>query len=80
MIIAFRFGDRNWQGWPLTADKFAHWLSESGDATNFNLFMDYETFGEHQWSDSGILIPASSARSLAGHRGPHLYDRERNYR
>ncbi len=53
--IAFRFGDRNWQGWPLTADKFAHWLSESGDATNFNLFMDYETFGEHQWSDSGIF-------------------------
>lgn len=53
--IAFRFGDRNWAGWPLTADKFAHWLSESGDATNFNLFMDYETFGEHQWSDSGIF-------------------------
>jgi alpha-amylase len=53
--IAFRFGDREWQGWPLTADKFAHWLNESGDATNFNLFMDYETFGEHQWHESGIF-------------------------
>ncbi len=53
--ITFRFGDRTWAGWPLTADKFAHWLSESGDATNFGLFMDYETFGEHQWSDSGIF-------------------------
>jgi alpha-amylase len=53
--IAFRFGDRNWSEWPLTADKFAHWLGESGDATNFNLFMDYETFGEHQWDDSGIF-------------------------
>ncbi len=53
--IAFRFGDRNWEGWPLTADKFTHWLDESGDATNFNLFMDYETFGEHQWSESGIF-------------------------
>lgn len=53
--IAFRFGDRAWSEWPLTADKFAHWLSEAGDATNFNLFMDYETFGEHQWSDSGIF-------------------------
>lgn len=53
--IAFRFGDRNWAEWPLTADKFTHWLSESGDATNFNLFMDYETFGEHQWSESGIF-------------------------
>lgn len=53
--IAFRFGDRNWSGWPLTADKFARWLNESGDATNFNLFMDYETFGEHQWDESGIF-------------------------
>lgn len=53
--IAFRFGDRNWEGWPLTADKFTHWLNESGDATNFNLFMDYETFGEHQWDASGIF-------------------------
>lgn len=53
--IAFRFGDRGWSGWPLTADKFAHWLNESGDATNFNLFMDYETFGEHQWDESGIF-------------------------
>jgi alpha-amylase len=53
--IAFRFGDRNWEGWPLTADKFTHWLNESGEATNFNLFMDYETFGEHQWDESGIF-------------------------
>ncbi len=53
--IAFRFGDRGWNGWPLTADKFAHWLSESGEATNFNLFMDYETFGEHQWGETGIF-------------------------
>lgn len=53
--IAFRFGDRNWAEWPLTADKFVHWLESTGDATNFNLFMDYETFGEHQWSESGIF-------------------------
>ncbi len=53
--IAFRFGDRNWSEWPLTADKFTNWLSETGDATNFNLFMDYETFGEHQWEESGIF-------------------------
>jgi alpha-amylase len=53
--IAFRFGDREWPEWPLTADKFTHWLSETGDATNFDLFMDYETFGEHQWHESGIF-------------------------
>lgn len=53
--LAFRFGDQSWAEWPLTTDKFCHWLSESGDATNFNLFMDYETFGEHQWAESGIM-------------------------
>lgn len=53
--IAFRFGDRDWSEWPLTADKFAHWLNETRPATNFNLFMDYETFGEHQWEESGIF-------------------------
>jgi alpha-amylase len=53
--IAFRFGDRNWSGWPLTADKFTHWLNNTHDAQIFNLFMDYETFGEHQWDESGIF-------------------------
>ena len=53
--IAFRFGDREWSEWPLTADKFTHWLSQDPSATNFNLFMDYETFGEHQWEESGIF-------------------------
>ncbi len=53
--IAFRFGNRAWEGWPLTAGKFVNWLNESGDATNFDLFMDYETFGEHQWHETGIF-------------------------
>lgn len=53
--IAFRFGDHDWKEWPLTADKFAHWMSEDADATNFDLFMDYETFGEHQWEESGVF-------------------------
>lgn len=53
--VAFRFGDREWSEWPLTADKFTHWLSADANATNFNLFMDYETFGEHQWDTSGIF-------------------------
>jgi alpha-amylase len=53
--IAFRFGDREWSGWPLTADKFTHWLRETQEADVFNLFMDYETFGEHQWEASGIF-------------------------
>ena len=53
--IAFRFGNHEWSEWPLTADKFAGWLNQEPNATNFNLFMDYETFGEHQWEESGIF-------------------------
>ena len=54
--IAFRFSDKNWTEWPLTADKFAHWLEAiPHDQPLVNLFMDYETFGEHQWDDTGIF-------------------------
>ncbi len=60
--IAFRFSARWWDKWPLTADKFADWLSNAeGDVVN--LSMDYETFGEHHWADSGIF---SFLRSLPG--------------
>jgi len=52
--IAFRFSDRNWQEWPLTAEKYIGWL-KSSEGEIFNLFMDYETFGEHQNSDTGIF-------------------------
>jgi len=53
--IAFRFGNQAWSEWPLSADKFTRWLNDTADAETFNLFMDYETFGEHQWSDTGIF-------------------------
>lgn len=52
--IAFRFSDRSWDQWPLTADKYASWLN-SADGEIVNLFMDYETFGEHQSADTGIF-------------------------
>ena len=52
--IAFRFSNEGWPEWPLTADKFAQWVaSETGDVVN--LFMDYETFGEHQKASTGIF-------------------------
>ncbi len=54
--IAFRFGNRAWSEWPLTAEKFAGWVNQvNGNGYTVNLFMDYETFGEHQWSDTGIF-------------------------
>lgn len=54
--IAFRFSNRDWSEWPLTAEKFAQWVDQiNGDGYVCNLFMDYETFGEHQWADTGIF-------------------------
>lgn len=52
--IAFRFSDRAWDQWPLTADKYAGWLN-SADGEIVNLFMDYETLGEHQPAETGIF-------------------------
>ena len=52
--IAFRFSDKGWKDWPLTTDKFLSWLN-SADGEIINLFMDYETFGEHQKEASGIF-------------------------
>jgi len=54
--IAFRFGNRDWKEWPLTAERFAGWVDQvNGNGYVCNLFMDYETFGEHQWADTGIF-------------------------
>lgn len=53
--IAFRFSESSRSKQPLTADTYAHWLSEDKEAELYNLFMDYETFGEHQWEDTGIF-------------------------
>ena len=52
--IAFRFSNKGWNEYPLTSEKYVEWLkSETGEVVN--LFMDYETFGEHQWAETGIF-------------------------
>lgn len=59
--IAFRFSNRDWPEYPLTVDKFTNWIDhltldeKKGRNQFLNLFMDYETFGEHQWAESGIF-------------------------
>lgn len=54
--IAFRFSNRGWEEYPLHAPKFAQWVDAvNGNGQTVNLFMDYETFGEHQWEDTGIF-------------------------
>ena len=54
--IAFRFSNRDWKEWPLTVEKFVRWIhAVNGSGELINLFMDYETFGEHQWAETGIF-------------------------
>ncbi len=54
--IAFRFSQTSWPEWPLTTEKFVGWLNAvPHEQECVNLFMDYETFGEHQWPETGIF-------------------------
>ena len=54
--IAFRFSNRAWKEWPLTTEKYVNWLNSIDEKEEIiNLFMDYETFGEHQWEETGVF-------------------------
>ncbi|MDG5800445.1 glycoside hydrolase family 57 protein [Marinilabiliaceae bacterium ANBcel2] len=54
--IAFRFGDKGWSEWPLTAKKYVDWIEALDKKEEVvNIFMDYETFGEHQDKSTGIF-------------------------
>ncbi len=54
--IAFRFSNKAWEEWPLTTEKYIEWLKAVPQEEEIiNLFMDYETFGEHQWAETGIF-------------------------
>lgn len=54
--LAFRFGNKAWESYPLSAQTYASWIhAHHGDGETVNLFMDYETFGEHQWEHTGIF-------------------------
>lgn len=64
--VGFRFSSRDWDGWPLTADRWAEWVAAS-EGDSVHLFCDYETFGEHQWQETGIFeflarVPEAFAR------------------
>ena len=54
--IAFRFSDRHWKEWPLTVEKYMRWVeTDTLRGPLINLFMDFETFGENIWEDTGIF-------------------------
>ncbi len=72
--IAFRFSNKDWEEWPLDVNKFVTWLNKNEGET-INLFMDYETFGEHQWEDTGIFkfmeeLPEAVMKSNIGFKLP----------
>ncbi|MGC8556125.1 MAG: glycoside hydrolase family 57 protein [Conexivisphaera sp.] len=52
--VAFRFSNSSWDQYPLTADKYASWIAASPGDVVF-IAMDFETFGEHHWAETGIL-------------------------
>jgi alpha-amylase len=68
--VGFRFSNREWDGWPLTAEKWTDWIAASTEPS-VHVFLDYETFGEHQWAETGIfdflrnLPDALAARNIA---------------
>ncbi len=54
--LTFRFSNQAWSEWPLTAEKFVKWLNNIEPSEEVvNLFLDYETIGEHQWKETGIF-------------------------
>ncbi len=55
--LAFRFSNQAWPEYPLTVDKYTQWINSSlgDDGEIVNLFMDFETFGENVWEDTGIF-------------------------
>ncbi len=53
--IAFRFGEKSWNHYPLTVEKYMDWVEVYSEQECVNLFMDFETFGEHQWKETGIF-------------------------
>lgn len=54
--VAFRFSEKSWAAWPLTVARYLEWVEVYPQEECVNLFMDFETFGEHQWEDTGIFV------------------------
>ncbi len=73
--IAFRFSNHEWSEWPLTAEKYADWLATAlqEDGETINLFIDYETLGEHQWQETGIFEFMSALPGQILERGVHIH-------
>lgn len=67
--IGYRFSSAWWEEWPLTAEKFAKWVNDS-EGQVVNVYIDFETFGEHHWKESNIFYFLKAL--------PWMIDREPN--
>jgi alpha-amylase len=86
--VGFRFSNKSWSEYPLTAEKYADWLSQA-PGQYVCIFLDYETFGEHHWPDTGIheflkklpeemlkrnLTVSTPSKVIASHKPRHTLD------
>jgi alpha-amylase len=54
--LSFRFANKAWNEYPLTADKYAGWMASLPEEEEVvNVFINYETFGQLQPKNSGIF-------------------------
>jgi alpha-amylase len=55
-IAGHVFNEADKNEWPLTTDKYTTWLNKLAPKSELvNIFIDYETFGEHNWKETGIF-------------------------
>ncbi len=64
--VGYRFSNHSWDGWPLTAERYADWIAATPGKL-VTLAWDFETFGEHHNEDTGIFefmdaLPAALER------------------
>jgi len=61
--ISMRFSNHDWAQWPLTAEKFAAWVSQiNGHGDLCNLFLDYETFANITGPTPASSISSATCR------------------
>ncbi len=68
--ISFRFSNPDWEGYPLTADKYMDWIASTpAEEQVVNLFMSLDTFGALQPRESGIFQFLEALPRFAAERG-----------
>ena len=53
--LSYRFSNKNWNKYPLTAEKFVNWMNADEKAEIINLFINYDSLGKRQPASSGIF-------------------------